>query len=489
MRLAEESTTASLAATDGVLVNQGGQIEQISKADFEKSLTLSTPEVHTQVLTFTKSTHTETSLSQSGAIAYTLAADTHKDGVVKVVQVLSDGVNPITFSADFTVYNKSEDDVYPAGFQEFWFCYLAGSVRVSIPTYAVAGQGGSGSGSTLAAPAGLSASGVSSTEAAISWDNVTGNNGYELQHSTNNSTWSVIASPAVDVNSYLHTGLTAGSTNYYRVKAFGDGTATFNSAYSASVSVTLTTVTYEAEATALFSAMATQPTAQHKLDMNTLIKSLKDNGVWVKLDRLFVWAAHTNGGGEALKDWTNPARSATTVSSPVFTALRGFKGNGAGYINTGYSPLNNGVNYSLNSASVAHYIRAQGFTSGAFSAAAPSTRNEVRWDTSNYTAINDATSSGTVVAGMNIVQRESSTTKRLITNNTAITSSATSTRVVSENQYVLARNNGGTADALATNGEVSLSAYGNQFTQAEWTAFTNAVETYMDAIGAGVITS
>ncbi|GAA4434662.1 hypothetical protein GCM10023188_25850 [Pontibacter saemangeumensis] len=99
---------------------------------------------HTNVLNFTKEEFTSTSLSQSAAIAYTLGAGPHVDGMVKVIEVLSDGVNPITFSTDFRVYNKSADDIYPSGFHEFWCCYLNGTVRVSIPTYATAGTGTGG---------------------------------------------------------------------------------------------------------------------------------------------------------------------------------------------------------------------------------------------------------------------------------------------------------------------------------------------------------
>lgn len=92
-------------------------------------------ETHNPVLTFDKNKYTETAISQSGAIAYTLAGAGNVDGVVIRHKILSDGTNPITFSVDFNVFGKSSNDLYPAGLQVFYFNYVGGDVDVSIPTY------------------------------------------------------------------------------------------------------------------------------------------------------------------------------------------------------------------------------------------------------------------------------------------------------------------------------------------------------------------
>lgn len=92
-------------------------------------------ETHTPVLTFDKNKYTETAISQSAAIAYTLAGTGNVDGVVIRHKILSDGVNPITFSADFNVFNISTDNIYPSGIHILYFNYVGGEVDVVIPTY------------------------------------------------------------------------------------------------------------------------------------------------------------------------------------------------------------------------------------------------------------------------------------------------------------------------------------------------------------------
>ena len=75
------------------------------------------------------------------------------------------------------------------------------------------------------------------TEIDITWNRVAGNNGYEVQRSPANNmnfpsaptftTWSALASTAQDVESYNNTGLTAGYTYGYRVRAIlADGAYT-----------------------------------------------------------------------------------------------------------------------------------------------------------------------------------------------------------------------------------------------------------------------
>jgi hypothetical protein len=63
--------------------------------------------------------------------------------------------------------------------------------------------------------------------------------GYIVERSTDGgATWGQLADLAAGTTSDQHTGLTAGSTRHYRVKAKGDGTTTTDSAYTAVVSAT-----------------------------------------------------------------------------------------------------------------------------------------------------------------------------------------------------------------------------------------------------------
>jgi hypothetical protein len=87
--------------------------------------------------------------------------------------------------------------------------------------------------------------------------------------------------------------------------------------------------------------------------LHDLITGLKTDGLWTKLDRLWIFAQGTMSG--ALVDFV--ARSlATAVGTPTFTTNRGFISNGSAYINSLYTPSVNGVNFTLNSASVGCWV-------------------------------------------------------------------------------------------------------------------------------------
>ena len=88
----------------------------------------------------------------------------------------------------------------------------------------------------------------------------------------------------------------------------------------------------------------------------TLIRSLKVAGVWTTLDRFWLFAAENST--QALIDLK--ARAQATIiaggAAPVFTASRGYKGQHAGYINSGFNPTGGGVNYVQNSASYGCWV-------------------------------------------------------------------------------------------------------------------------------------
>ena len=99
---------------------------------------------------------------------------------------------------------------------------------------AVAVTIGAAPASAPGAPTGLSATADGQTEIDLSWtapssDGGAAITGYKIEVSTDNSSWSdLVADTSSTTTSYSHTGLTAGTTRYYRVSAInsaGAGTA------------------------------------------------------------------------------------------------------------------------------------------------------------------------------------------------------------------------------------------------------------------------
>ena len=69
----------------------------------------------------------------------------------------------------------------------------------------------------LPAPALAVPTGITQSKIDLLWDNVAGNSGYRIERSTDNVSWSQIAVPLSNVNTYSDTGVIANQTYYYRV--------------------------------------------------------------------------------------------------------------------------------------------------------------------------------------------------------------------------------------------------------------------------------
>jgi hypothetical protein len=117
-----------------------------------------------------------------------------------------------------------------------------------------------------------------------------------------------------------------------------------------------------AEYTAVYNELTTKPSDAIRDAQNAFVKALVDGGVWAKLDRLFVFAQTVNSASEALLDWLHPAdaaKKAALISTPTFTALEGFTGDGIGKaISSEYNPTTDAIHYSQNSCCAFAYNRA-----------------------------------------------------------------------------------------------------------------------------------
>ncbi|HEY7115245.1 MAG TPA: fibronectin type III domain-containing protein [Tepidisphaeraceae bacterium] len=75
----------------------------------------------------------------------------------------------------------------------------------------------------LPAPTGLVATAFSASRIDLAWDDSTGETGYVIERSTNGVNYATIATVAADVTSFPNTGLVAGTTYYYRIRAANAG--------------------------------------------------------------------------------------------------------------------------------------------------------------------------------------------------------------------------------------------------------------------------
>jgi hypothetical protein len=97
--------------------------------------------------------------------------------------------------------------------------------------------------------------------------------------------------------------------------------------------------------------------AGRRLLVDALILGLKADGVFSKLDRLWLFAAENSQS--ALRDIIATA-AATATSSPLFQADRGYTGDSGGFVNTNFVPHTAGGLYSQDSASLGYWSSVRG---------------------------------------------------------------------------------------------------------------------------------
>jgi RHS repeat-associated protein len=74
------------------------------------------------------------------------------------------------------------------------------------------------------APTGLSAVVASASQINLAWaDNSTNESGFRIERSPNGSSWTEIATVGANTTTYQNTGLTCGTTYYYRIQAYNGG--------------------------------------------------------------------------------------------------------------------------------------------------------------------------------------------------------------------------------------------------------------------------
>jgi hypothetical protein len=254
---------------------------------------------------------------------------------------------------------------------------------------------------------------------------------------------------------------------------------------------------WSSEAQAVFNEMTTDPSLEQKGRIDDYIKYLKDGGVWSKLDVMYLFAGHTNTGGEALINIKNPGTfNATLVNSPSFSAYQGFTGDGStSYINTNWSPGGDGVNFTQNSASIGYHCNTAltgssstniygAYSGGNYIRCWPRYTTDVRFVRINYTGNNLEAAGQTDTTGLFADVVTSSTTQVSYRNASSIdTGSDTTTGVPDSDMYVLAGNISGAGGW--TPAQVGLFFAGASLTQIEVGTIVTAYNEYLAGVSTG----
>lgn len=130
---------------------------------------------------------------------------------------------------------------------------------------------------------------------------------------------------------------------------------------------------FDTDTSALFNKAASlgynTPNYQQQISIDTLILGLKSQGVWSKLDFLYIYAYNDiNLGNFSLINWKNPNTGLSNSSGTISYNAEGWMGNGStGFINTNFNPTTSSGNYTANSAMIGVVEYATGNTTAVIS--------------------------------------------------------------------------------------------------------------------------
>ncbi|TIO14922.1 MAG: hypothetical protein E5X86_22650 [Mesorhizobium sp.] len=249
---------------------------------------------------------------------------------------------------------------------------------------------------------------------------------------------------------------------------------------------------YSAEAEALFARFTTPPTESRKALIDTFITSLKTAGVWTKLDALWVMAAADEQA--ARQNWKQDLYNLTAISSPTFTADRGFTNNGStSHLTTGFTPSTAGGQWTLDSAHLGVWSRTNAVVAGAvMGGRTTSTTGQALMtlrSTSDVCTVRinqDGTvsSTNTNSSGDFIARRSVAASAALYRNGAVVVSGAAVSTTLPAAAIVIGGINTGGVVTTSNTYELAQASLGATLSDAEITAFYNAKLTYLQAVGA-----
>ncbi len=250
---------------------------------------------------------------------------------------------------------------------------------------------------------------------------------------------------------------------------------------------------YSEEALALFAQMSVAPSEARKAVIDALIVSLKNTGIWTKLDVLYLFAAHD--AQAARLNWIEPAGSfnATAVNSPTFTVDRGYAGDGAtSYLNSNFNPTAAAGQYALDSAHIGVWSRTSGVRLEAefgaeLSADNDSTTFYINADGNLYFNMNqdgfDSTTAP-VATGHFVGRRSGAAATALFRNAVSVFTTTRASTVMPNFTFYIDGQNRNNVLTHPSNRELAAVHAGANLTDSDITDFYAALNTYMVAVGA-----
>lgn len=252
-----------------------------------------------------------------------------------------------------------------------------------------------------------------------------------------------------------------------------------------------------AEYEAIYATFTNPPASSIMNAQNAMWCAFVDAGIDVKFDVFYLFAQTTQV--DALLNWANLGSYDCDLPTAItFTALEGFTGNAVNqYISTNWIPSAHASNYALNDAGIGVYIRNDLAVGDAvLGGRGPDSNGRILIYPKNgsddtFLQINSNLSDTQALVtsgdGLFICQRTGAATTNTYRNDaTVLTGTAAAGSLPNGEQFILAYNNQGSPLVHSAH-QVACVWFSSALDASERTITQNAIETYMDSNGKGVI--
>jgi hypothetical protein len=230
----------------------------------------------------------------------------------------------------------------------------------------------------------------------------------------------------------------------------------------------------------LFAAMTVVPSNARKSSINAVIAKLINDGIWDKLDLLYVMAAHDSQA--ARLSWKAPgADTLSPVGSPTFTTDSGYAGNGSSmYLDSGRA-MTSFSQYQQNSAHLGCWttVLGSGFADIGANGGAVDFNPHIANSSGSAPSgrINDTTAitgSGLAATGHWVMNRSASNARQLYNNASSRGSDTQASTGVNAGTLTPLRSN-----TVFANCRIAIAHVGASLNSTEVTNLYNALNTYM----------
>lgn len=241
------------------------------------------------------------------------------------------------------------------------------------------------------------------------------------------------------------------------------------------------------EYSTVYHSFSSKPPSNVADAQNTLVQTLTDASIWEKLDLFYVLA--NDASDNALINWIDPGTfDCTKTNEPTsFVAYEGYTGNGSDFLlDTNYDPAS-GTNMSLNSTAIGLYCRTD---SDALTYELGADTGSHQFIVTNYGGnaygrVNCESNVTAVVSdslGLYIANRPDSSTQEIFKNYSLLQSDSDAVASLPTDDLKIFEW-GGTYSSK----QISVVFGGASLSNSDVSTMTEAVETYMDSNGKGVI--